>query len=170
MTPTLVFRRRDQFHRWCRCDRARRDGAADRGAPQRFSHDVDPEHPPCQAAGVDEQHGIIAVSRPGQGVVARGVDVADVEIRRLSVLVDRLERGAVVPGAINQDDVARGGLVQRDGADPARVQFFRDGVDHPGLAGGVAPFEPDEHARPGPGRPARCVVQLFLKVAPAARA
>lgn len=97
MTPTLVFRRRDQFHRWCRCDRARRDGAADRGAPQRFSHDVDPEHPPCQAAGVDEQHGIIAVSRPGQGVVARGVDVADVEIRRLSVLVDRLERGAV-PG------------------------------------------------------------------------
>ena len=77
---------------------------------------------------------------------------------------DRLDAGAVVPAAIEQDEFAGAGqmadvaleiplalfalvrLGQGDGAHVAIVQRTLDGLDHAALAGGVAALEDHHHA------------------------
>ena len=77
-----------------------------------------------------------------------------------------LDAGAVVPGAVEQDDLAGGGQVgdvalevplrllalgrrgKRDDAADARVRPLGDALDHAALAGGVTPLEDHDDLQP----------------------
>src|SRR5262249_26868853 len=77
---------------------------------------------------------------------------------------DMFDAGSVVPAAVEDHDLARGGKVrdialqiqlsflaigrrrQRPRAEPPWAHPLRDGFDRPALAGGVTPFEDDDDA------------------------
>jgi hypothetical protein len=92
-----------------------------------------------------------------------------------------LDAGAVVPGAVEQHDLARrrqvlhvalevplaalelGGLLQRDHARAARVQVLHEALDRAALAGGVAALEQDHHLLAGLLDPGLQLEQLDLQ-------
>jgi hypothetical protein len=93
-----------------------------------------------------------------------------------------LHAGAVVPGPVIENDLARrrqvldvaleiplpaflvGGLVQRHDARLARVQVLHEALDRAALAGRVAPLEEHHEFLPGLRRPFLHLEQLGLKL------
>ncbi len=95
---------------------------------------------------------------------------------------DSFHAGAVVPGTVEHDDLARGrqmlhialeiplaslrvgGLFQRDHARAARVQVFHHAFDGAALAGGITAFEQDHHPLAGGLDPRLQLQQFDLQV------